>query len=92
MPLALLLGNWKLILFGVVAVAAVVYHLVAVSNARQDGRDEVWAILSGFYAAGGAVIAGSVSDAVVGFAWVSASLFLLSSGIYVGTALLRKIN
>ena len=43
MPLALLLGNWKLILFGVVAVAAVVYHLVAISNARQDGRDEVWA-------------------------------------------------
>ena len=48
--------------------------------------------LSGFYAAGGAVIVGSASDAVVGFAWVSASLFLLSSGIYVGTALLRKIN
>ena len=41
--LPLLLGNWKLVLIGVVAVAAVVYHLMAVSSARQDGRDEVWA-------------------------------------------------
>lgn len=46
--------------------------------------------LAGFVASGIAVIAGNANDAVVGFAWASGSLFLISSGIYVGTALLRN--
>ena len=48
--------------------------------------------LLGFLACGVAVILGRTDDSVVDFAWASISLFLVSSGIYVGTALIRQKN
>lgn len=41
MPLALLLGNWKLIALGLAVAAALVYHFIALSSAREDGRNQI---------------------------------------------------
>jgi hypothetical protein len=46
--------------------------------------------LLGFLSCGVAVILGRTDDSLVDFAWASISLFLVSSGIYVGTALIRQ--
>ena len=56
---------------------------------RWNGAGAATGLL-GFIGSGVAVVLGEADEAVVGFAWASASLFLISSGIYVGTALLRN--